>query len=147
MCTKDKAPLYVVFSILLLPRPSWAQISSRQPSAYIHSSIKVSDQVSHPHKTTDRVLILYVLILTFSDSKLEDKIFRTEWQQAFPDFNLFLIPSRIEFWLVRVVPKCSNCSTVPNNLLPICMFPFCSAFWSRDMATHLVFSAFTFLRC
>jgi hypothetical protein len=32
------------------------------------------------------------------DSKPEDKIFCTEWQQAFPDFNLFLISYWIEFW-------------------------------------------------
>jgi hypothetical protein len=31
----------------------------------------------------------------------------------------------MEFWFVRVVPKYLNCSTVSNDLLPICMYPFC----------------------
>ena len=44
-------------------------------------------------------------IFKFLDSKLEDKIFYTEWQQAFPDFNLLLISSRIRFWFGKVVPK------------------------------------------
>jgi hypothetical protein len=50
--------------------------------------------------------------------------------------------SRMEFWLVRVFPKHLKCSTVSNDLLPICMFPFCPAFWSRDMTIYLDFSAF-----
>jgi hypothetical protein len=37
--------------------------------------------------------------------KLEDKRFCTELQQAFPDFNLLLISSCLEFWFVMVVPK------------------------------------------
>jgi hypothetical protein len=32
----------------------------------------VSDQVSHPYKTTGRIVVLYILIFTHSDSKLED---------------------------------------------------------------------------
>jgi hypothetical protein len=42
-----------------------------------------------------------------------------------------------------VVPKYLNCSTVSNDSLPICMYPFYPAFWSRDMTIYLVFSAFT----
>jgi hypothetical protein len=33
----------------------------------------VSDQVSHPHKTTCKIIVLYVLDFKFWDSKLEDK--------------------------------------------------------------------------
>ena len=33
------------------------------------------DQVSNPYKTTGKVIILYILIFIFSDSKLEDRIF------------------------------------------------------------------------
>jgi hypothetical protein len=53
----------------------------------------MSNQVSHPNKTTGKIIVLYDLIFEFVDSKLEDKIFCTEWQQAFPDFNLLLISS------------------------------------------------------
>jgi len=39
----------------------------------------VSDQVSHPYKTTGEIVDLYVLIVIFLDSKLENKRFCTEW--------------------------------------------------------------------
>jgi hypothetical protein len=38
----------------------------------------VSYQVSHPYKTTDIIIVLYILIFKFLDSNLEDKIFCTE---------------------------------------------------------------------
>jgi hypothetical protein len=34
----------------------------------------VKGQVSNPYKTTGKILVLYVLIFIFLDSKVEDKI-------------------------------------------------------------------------
>jgi hypothetical protein len=65
----------------LLPftSPSLAQIScsaaySQTPSAYVLLSVR--DPVSHPYKTTGKIIFLYTLIFRFSDSKLEDKRFQ-----------------------------------------------------------------------
>src|SRR5215469_8203726 len=44
----------------------------------LRSSLNVSDQVSHPYKTTGKIIVLYILIFKVSDSKLEDKRFCTE---------------------------------------------------------------------
>jgi len=64
-----------------------------------------SDHISHPYKTTGKILILYILIFILFDSKLEDKRFCTEWQQTFLDFHLLLnfFPNWILF--VKIVPK------------------------------------------
>ena len=42
------------------------------------SSRNVSNQVSHPYKTTAQIIVLYILIFKFLDSNLEDKRFCTE---------------------------------------------------------------------
>ena len=47
------------------------------------SSRNVNDQVSHPYKTTSKVIVLYFLTFKFLDSNLEDKRFYTEWLQAY----------------------------------------------------------------
>ena len=81
--------------------------------------LSVSDQVSHPYKTTSKIIILCILIFKFLYNKPEDKRFYIEWYQAFPDFNLLLISSWIEFWFVRFASTYLDCPTLLYDLLSI----------------------------
>ena len=44
----------------------------------LRSFLNVSDQVSHPYKTTGKFIVLYILSFKFLDSELEDRRFCTE---------------------------------------------------------------------
>jgi hypothetical protein len=44
----------------------------------LHSSFNISDQVSHPYRTTGKIIIIYILIFKFFYRNLEDKRFCTE---------------------------------------------------------------------
>jgi hypothetical protein len=51
---------------------------SNTPNLY--SSHNLRDQVSHPYKTTYKIVVLCILIFAFLDSKREDKIFWISWR-------------------------------------------------------------------
>jgi hypothetical protein len=42
-------------------------------TASLSSSLNMRDQVSHPYKTTGRIMVFYVLTFTFPDKRREDK--------------------------------------------------------------------------
>jgi hypothetical protein len=65
-----------VTSSLLDPNSLLSTLFFNTPS--LRFSLSVSDQVSHPYKTIGNIVVLYILIYIFLDSKLEDKSFCTE---------------------------------------------------------------------
>ena len=45
----------------------------------LRSCFNVSDQVSHPYKTADKIIGLYILIFKLFDNNRKDKLFCIEW--------------------------------------------------------------------
>jgi hypothetical protein len=52
------------------------------------SSLSARDQVSHPYKNAGKIIVSYIQIFMFFESRREDRKFWTEWEQALPAFNL-----------------------------------------------------------
>jgi hypothetical protein len=86
----------------------------------IGSSLNVRDKVSHPYRTSGKIIILYIVIFTSFDSRREDKRLWTEWQKALPEFNLLLISSWIKFWFVTVVHTCITYFVNPGRIDQVC---------------------------
>jgi hypothetical protein len=101
----------------------------------------VRDQVSHHYETTGK--ILYILVLfKISEMRQEGRRLWTDWQEAFPEFNLLLISSWMKFWLVTFIPKELNLATFSYYLLAISELWFCPTFWWRGASIFLVLCVF-----
>jgi hypothetical protein len=87
--------------LLLMPFPSVSRHFVRPWSKYFpqHSVLKhprvcsslntsIREQVSQPYRITDKIIVLYVLILMFLYSRQEYKRFWTEWLHGLPEFSL-----------------------------------------------------------
>jgi hypothetical protein len=68
------------------------------------SSLSVRDQVSHPYRTTAKIIVLHILIFMFLDGRRERRQKLLEWMvRALPEFNILLISSWLKFWFATVV--------------------------------------------
>jgi hypothetical protein len=83
---------------------------------------------------------LYISTYTLLVIRREDKRFWRQRYQAFPNSDLLLIPSWMQFWFVSVILKYLNFDTFSKALLAILMLRFCPAF--RSTYTYLVFPVF-----
>jgi hypothetical protein len=67
----------------------------------LYSSLNITDGVSQPCRATDKIIVLYILIFIFLDSRREDKRFWTELWQALPKFSFLSISPLIISWFVN----------------------------------------------
>jgi hypothetical protein len=70
-------PLFSCYFIHFCPNILLTTLFSNTLSLY--TSLNVRHQVSHPYKTTGRIMVLCILTFTFLDSRREDKRPWIEW--------------------------------------------------------------------
>jgi len=96
--TNHDALYYALFSSLLLLPSSLAEYLLQHPVLEHpqHTfSLNVRNQLSHPYKTTGKIIVLYILTFFFLGSRQEHKRFCTKCYQAFPEILLLLMFSCI----------------------------------------------------
>jgi hypothetical protein len=69
-------------------------------------------------------MVVYVLIFRSLDSKLLDKSVSMEWRQAFPEFNLLLISSCLQFKSAGDIQTYLNYVKFSKNSLALFMLWF-----------------------
>jgi hypothetical protein len=79
MNTNYVATYFAIFSTLLsLFIPLWPKYSPMRlvlKHPHVCCYLNLRDQVSHPYRTTNKIIIVYILTFTFLDGSREDKIF------------------------------------------------------------------------
>jgi hypothetical protein len=84
-----ESPMVSRYFVLLMPKYRPQRLFLENLQAIFFSQYKRPSFTPPP--IIDKVTVLRILIFMFSDSKQENKIFCTEWQQAFAEFNMLLI--------------------------------------------------------
>jgi hypothetical protein len=81
-------PHYAVFSKFLSFHFSLLQTFSPAPYSQIDSLLKDRNEVSHSYITTGKIIVYYIFIFTFLDSRRTDEMFWTEKQPELAQCNL-----------------------------------------------------------
>jgi hypothetical protein len=74
LCSYIQPPITPLSSVQIFPLSTLFSITLS-----LWSSVNVGDKISHPCRTTDKIIVLYIVISTFLDSGWEDKKLWTEW--------------------------------------------------------------------
>jgi hypothetical protein len=70
----------------------------------LRSSVNVRVHVSHPYKTTGKIIVTFIFIFMLLESKLEDRWFWTESWKTFPEFSLLLNSPWMRFCVLEASP-------------------------------------------
>jgi hypothetical protein len=107
------------FFFYLCPfRPKYSPQHTILKHLSLHSSLNLSDQVSHPYKTTGKIIVLYIFFFIFLNNILEDK--SSAWNDSKHSLNSicsYFLPE-YNFDSLRFFPKNLN-STLSKKLLSI----------------------------
>jgi hypothetical protein len=84
--TSYEAPHYAVSSnlppLISLLGPNILLSTLFSNTLSLCSSLNVRDQVSHPYRTTGKIIVLYILIFMFLTANEKTKMFWTEWNRS-----------------------------------------------------------------
>ena len=69
------------------------------------SSLKVRDQITHPHTTTGKIILLHISVPVLLDCKWEEKDPRSKGGEHSPDLISSLFLHACNFSFVSVLPK------------------------------------------
>jgi hypothetical protein len=77
----------------------------------------VTDHVSHPHKTSGKIMVLCISFFIFLGNKLKDKRFCKEWQKALLEYNCNMVKFLPNIWTLLFFGRNSYYSSYFDSVL------------------------------
>ena len=108
---------------LLSPNILFSKLFPNNSSPF--SSLSVKDQVSHPYKSTGKIIVLYILILTFSGGQLKAQYpaLNGSWCSLISVYSEFLHEGRFDLlWLFPSIWNAATLQTIYYVFLLLWIF-------------------------